>query len=45
MYQFSYFDQYGAAGDLQTETLEKMAKKIHGCGFSFCYKSDLYIIK
>jgi len=44
-YQFSYFDEYGAVGDLQENTLEKMARKIYELGFRLCDKSELKIIK
>lgn len=44
-YQFSYFDQYGAIGDIQENTLEDMAKKIHEYGFRLCHKEEINIIK
>ena len=44
-YQFSYFDQHGAIGDIQEITLDDMAKKIYEYGFSLCSKEELHIIK
>jgi len=44
-YQFSYFDKYGAIGDIETTTLEEMAGKIYDYGFKPCHESQISIIK
>ncbi|HLQ96351.1 MAG TPA: hypothetical protein VK108_08190 [Pseudogracilibacillus sp.] len=44
-YQFSYFDSHGAVGDLEADTLEKMAVKIYNLGFQVCSVGHHKILK
>ncbi|MGJ9459929.1 hypothetical protein [Oceanobacillus sp. CF4.6] len=38
--QFTYFDKYGAVGDLESESGKEMTDKIFNLGFSFCEVED-----
>ncbi|WCK57271.1 hypothetical protein PP175_29205 (plasmid) [Aneurinibacillus sp. Ricciae_BoGa-3] len=43
-FQFSYFDQYGAVGDFQRDTLEEVAKEIVAYGFVPANEKELRYI-
>jgi hypothetical protein len=43
-YQFSYFDGYGAIGDIQKNSIEEIAKSIVEYGFEPCNEDDLKFI-
>lgn len=38
--QFTYFDKYGAVGDLEAEGEKQMTDKIFDLGFSLCEEED-----
>jgi len=44
LYQFTYFDNKGAVGDMLAKDFETLAKKINNMGFYICHHDDLEIL-